>query len=450
MKRRIGFWLPISSIPSGVAPVAAVAVVIVIAIIGAGVAAGQGNSACVTGGAVASGNPGLASDCETLLSLKDSLRGTATLNWSTDTPIASWNGITVGGSPQRVTKVKLQKKGLSGYIPAEIGSLAMLGELWLYTNTLTGTIPPEMGNLSNLSWLLLANNKLSGQIPEALNNLTLDRLWLQKNSFTGCVPYNLTLTREYKVDRGLAACAPPSGSSTPTPTPVAGTPTPTPTPVPGTTQTPTAVPGDTSARLTAIEGRLSDVERRVASLEADMARLLATPTPTPVPTPGATPTPTPTPTPTDLGTQQQPVPFGTAFTFQNSITDHWEFTVLETTPDATRTILDHNRFNDPPADGNQFYMVKVRAKYLGTASQTFDPYSRLKVLGNGGVVYTNNCAYNSIPDSIPNPELFKNGQIEGNDCWEIASSDADSLVLFVEPDQRYSGHSRFWFSLTPP
>ena len=449
MKRRIGSWLPISSIPSGVAPVAAVAVVIVIAIIGAGVVAGQGSSACVTGGAVASGNPGLASDCESLLSLKDSLRGTATLNWSADTPIARWNGITVGGSPQRVTKVKLQKKGLNGYIPAEIGNLAELSELWMYDNALTGTIPPEMGNLSNLSWLLLANNKLSGQIPEALNNLTLDRLWLQKNSFTGCVPYNLTLTREYKVDRGLAACAPPSGSSTPTPTPVSGTPTPTPTPVPGTTQTPTAVSGDTSARLTAIEGRLSDVERRVASLEADMARLLATPTPTPTPLPGATPTPTPTPTPADLGTQQHPVPFGTTFTFQNSRTDHWEFTVLEVTPDATSVILDHSRYNDPPASGNQFYMARVRAKYLGTASQTFDPYSRLKVLGDGGVVYENNCVYNSIPDSIPNPELFKNGQIEGNDCWEIASSDADSLVLFVESDS-WLDDTRFWFSLTPP
>ena len=402
--------------------------------------AGQGNSACVTGGAVASGNSGLTSDCETLLSLKDTLRGTATLNWSSDTPITRWNGITLGGNPQRVTKIKLQKKGLSGEIPAALGGLGMLEELWLYTNQLTGSIPPEMGNLANLNWLFLADNKLSGQIPDALNKLTLDRLWLQKNDFTGCVPYNLTQTREYKVDSGLPACAPPgNATSTPTPTTAAGTPTPV---------LPQPTPSDD--RLGAIESRLSNIERRVGALEADVARLLATPTPTPVPTPGATPTPTPTSIPTDLGTQQNPVPFGTTFTFRNSVTDHWEFTVLEATPDATSEVLDHHRWNDPPESGNQFYMVKVRVKYLGTGSEEFSRY-RLKTLGDGAVVYTrssNDCA-TFIPNELPYRELFPNGQVEGNVCWEVASSDADSLVLFVEPDSSWTG-TRFWFSLTSP
>ena len=350
----------------------------------------------------------------------------------------------------RVVKIKLHKKGLKGHIPVEIGSLEMLQELWLYTNELTGTIPSEMGNLANLTWLFVSDNDLSGQIPETLNNLSLDRLWLHKNSFTGCVPYNLTLTREYKVDSGLPACAAPTGDGTPTPTVPAGTPTPppvaSPTPTPGSTQ-PTPTPsGD---RLTAVEGRLTDIERRVTTLEADVARLLATPTPTPVPTPGATPTPTPSPTPTALGTQQQPVPFGTTFTFLNSVTDHWEFTVLEATPNATSEILNHNQFNDPPASGNQFYMVKVRAKYLGTGSERFRD-TRLKTLGDGAVVYAGFGVWcGVIPDSLPEPELFTNGQVEGNRCWEVASSDADSLVLFVEPYSSYTG-TRFWFSLSPP
>ena len=198
-------------------------------------------------------NTGLVADCNTLLAARDTLRGTAALNWAPNTPISRWNGIALGGSPQRVTKVKLQKRGLNGQIPAEIGSLAMLEELWLYTNALTGSVPSEMGNLSNLRLLFLADNKLSGQIPETLNNLTLDRLWLQKNSFTGCVPYNLTLTREYKVDRGLAACAPPGSGATPTPTPTpaAGTPTPTPTPDPtAPAPTPTSIPRALDSRIT--------------------------------------------------------------------------------------------------------------------------------------------------------------------------------------------------------
>ena len=66
-------------------------------------------------------------------------------------------------------------------------------DLWLYINELSGPLPAELGNLSDLETLMLANNNLSGQIPEALNDLTLNRLWLKGNNFTGCVPYNLTL-----------------------------------------------------------------------------------------------------------------------------------------------------------------------------------------------------------------------------------------------------------------
>ncbi len=169
------------------------------------------------GSAVAdTSNLALVADCEYLLGMKDELRGSAALNWSDSLPITRWNGIALGGSPQRVTKLKLQKRGLNGRIPAAIGRLDALEELWLYTNKLSGTIPPGLGGLGNLRWLFVADNDLGGQIPEALNSLTLDRLWLQKNDFTGCVPYNLTLTREYRVDRGLPACAPP-GSATPTP-----------------------------------------------------------------------------------------------------------------------------------------------------------------------------------------------------------------------------------------
>ena len=194
---------------------------------------------CVSGGAVPAGNAGLVKDCETLLNLMDDLRGSASLNWSETTPIGSWTGVRLGGSPQRVTIVKLQKGGLNGSIPAEIGSLDKLVDLWLYINELSGPLPAELGNLSDLETLMLANNNLSGQIPEALNDLTLNRLWLKGNNFTGCVPYNLTLVPDNDLSRvSLPACAPPS-DGTPGPTPPPGA---TPTPVPTATPTPPTEP----------------------------------------------------------------------------------------------------------------------------------------------------------------------------------------------------------------
>ena len=50
-------------------------------------------------------NTGLAGDCEVLLVAKDTLQGGASgpLNWRKDTAIGSWVGVTVSGTPNRVT-----------------------------------------------------------------------------------------------------------------------------------------------------------------------------------------------------------------------------------------------------------------------------------------------------------------------------------------------------------
>ena len=130
------------------------------------------------------------------------------------------------------------------------------------------------------------------------------------------------------------------------------------------------------------------------------------------------------------------------------VTDHWEITVLNTIPDGTAMVLDESRYNDPPKDGNQFYIVRVRAKYLGPDSTEFDSYLRLRSLGVGGVVYTTGGDYwcGAIPNELPNPELFTNGTVEGNECWQIASADADSLMMFMEPEDQ-SDKNRTWFSL---
>ena len=168
---------------------------------------------CATGGAVAntSTDPGLVSDCETLLEARDTLVGTGTsLNWSASTPMTAWDGITVEGTPARATQISLQNRGLSGTIPAQLGSLTALTILDFSTsqqicedyvcrdteehelNRLTGTIPTELGNLSNLVHLDLHRNQLSGSVPSELGNLSnLVDLDLHRNQLSGPVPTEL-------------------------------------------------------------------------------------------------------------------------------------------------------------------------------------------------------------------------------------------------------------------
>ena len=66
-------------------------------------------SVCATGGAVPNPdtNPGLVSDCETLLAARDTLAGTAALNWEANTPMVEWDGVSYQGTPERVTRLEL-------------------------------------------------------------------------------------------------------------------------------------------------------------------------------------------------------------------------------------------------------------------------------------------------------------------------------------------------------
>ena len=130
-------------------------------------------SACSTGNAVpdAANSPGLVSDCDALLAARDTLAGTATLNWSADTLIAEWSGVVVEGTPGRVTELHLNRVGLTGQIPIELGSLSNLRYLNLSDNRLTGGIPMELVGLVNLQSLYLGGNRLTGCVPDELRDV---------------------------------------------------------------------------------------------------------------------------------------------------------------------------------------------------------------------------------------------------------------------------------------
>ena len=90
-------------------------------------------------------NPGLVSDCDALLEAKDVLAVTGSLNWDEDTAITTWDGVTVGGTPQRVTGLVLFQHLLGGSIPPVLSELTGLERLELSANGLAGEIPRETG-----------------------------------------------------------------------------------------------------------------------------------------------------------------------------------------------------------------------------------------------------------------------------------------------------------------
>lgn len=107
--------------------------------------------------------------------------------WLTTTTPCSWFGILCNSSNQ-VTYLNLSgngnvKFGLIGAIPAEIGNLTNLTELFLTSNELT-SVPSEIGNLVNLTWLFLPDNQLTDLPPEIGDLSNLNYLYLYSNQFT--------------------------------------------------------------------------------------------------------------------------------------------------------------------------------------------------------------------------------------------------------------------------
>ena len=135
-------------------------------------------------------NPNLVSDCQVLLQERNTLAGSAKLNWSTDIPIARWQGIVVEGSPVRVVEIQLVGAALTGRIPPQLGELSALRVLSFRVNNLVGGIPPELSILSELRHLdLHGNTLLGGAIPPELGDLSkLEVLDLDATGAIGNIP----------------------------------------------------------------------------------------------------------------------------------------------------------------------------------------------------------------------------------------------------------------------
>ncbi|KAG2705165.1 hypothetical protein I3843_05G036600 [Carya illinoinensis] len=87
--------------------------------------------------------------------------------------------------------LELYSNVISGIIPEELGNLTNLVSLDLYLNNLSGGIPPTLGKLSKLRFLRLNNNTLKGKIPLSLTTVTsLQVLDLSNNNLTGDIPVN--------------------------------------------------------------------------------------------------------------------------------------------------------------------------------------------------------------------------------------------------------------------
>jgi hypothetical protein len=113
-------------------------------------------------------------------------------NWCTDAPLRQWYGVMTNTfkGEEHVTYLHLQCLGAHGTLPAAIGELRYLKELWIIGDEgISGSIPSSFGNLTELRDLSISGTSVSGPIPFCMSSLNkLEILGLDGNRLTGNIP----------------------------------------------------------------------------------------------------------------------------------------------------------------------------------------------------------------------------------------------------------------------
>lgn len=131
--------------------------------------------------------------------------------------------------------------------------------------------------------------------------------------------------------------------------------------------------------------------------------------------------------PTDLGrTRDEPAPVGAA-----AITEDWIITVLDAVrgDEAWRQILAANRYNDSPAPGMDYVLVRVRARYIRSdETLTRIDSSWFKIIGAANVLHDAPAIVEPTP--ALEARLFPGGEAEGWIVMQARRDEADLLLVF--------------------
>ncbi|GAB2456621.1 DUF4190 domain-containing protein [Xylanimonas ulmi] len=124
----------------------------------------------------------------------------------------------------------------------------------------------------------------------------------------------------------------------------------------------------------------------------------------------------------EAGTRANPLPAGTTVS-----TADWQVTV-GTPREAWGEISQANPFNQPPADGTQYWIVPLSGTFTGSDPAT--PWIDLSVafVGDDSVTY-DDTSCGVLPDSLSDiGELYQGAQFSGNACVVVP---ADAPGLFT-------------------
>jgi len=142
------------------------------------------------------------------------------------------------------------------------------------------------------------------------------------------------------------------------------------------------------------------------------------------------------------GARSNPYPLGTAVKLDGA----WRLTVNSATLDADSQVA---ALNPPPPAGAQYALVNVSLTYVGTGFRNVFGYvdNWLGVEGAGKAEYRISCTPPPLDLSAVTDPVYPGQTVTGNLCFEIASSDASTLLLFGTATTPADSYKTVYFAL---
>jgi hypothetical protein len=126
------------------------------------------------------------------------------------------------------------------------------------------------------------------------------------------------------------------------------------------------------------------------------------------------------------------------------LSDGWQVVVTGISPDAWTGIQASVLNDKPPAADQKDFVIGLLATFQGSGSGVFSGF-RFDLITPSGTIYdqvNNNCGV--IPNPIPPNLMTPGGQVRGNICFTVRTSDSPSVVMF---DNQPDPNARVYFLL---
>jgi hypothetical protein len=116
----------------------------------------------------------------------------------------------------------------------------------------------------------------------------------------------------------------------------------------------------------------------------------------------------------------------------------WDVEVVSVTWNADSVVANHSEFNDPPGDGYQYLLVKIRAVRTGLGTGSFSGDVDCTFLGSDGSLFET--APQDIPEAMGDADPCDEGSaVTGNVVFQVSSDLVSGGRLVMEPSSSSAG-----------